>query len=120
MLVAALVFNLVILVPVIWGLSTGFAGMDAAFGPDGAARRVLTCVYGAIALASVALIALHSVAHPWAVPMTLALFGVQISYKLGTVWAVGFGNPVVITNVIVVVVQIIAIAVALRAGSLAA
>lgn len=71
-------------------------------------------------MASIALIALHSVAHPWATPMTLALFGVQISYKLATIWAVGVSNPVVMTNIVVIVVQIVAILVALRAGSLTA
>lgn len=120
MLVAALVLNLVILVPVLWGLITEAVGMDAAFGPDGVARRILTCIYGAIALASAALIALHGAAHPWAVPMTLALFGVQMIYKLGTAWVVGLRNPVVITNVVVIVVQIAAIGLAFKAGSLAA
>lgn len=120
MLIAALILNVAILAPVIWSLGIGSPGMDAAFGADTHARRILTCVYGAIALASAALIALLSVAHPWAIPMTLALFGVQISYKLATVWLVGLGNPVVVTNVVVIVVQTLAILNALRAGSLAA
>ena len=120
MLVSALVFNILILGPVVWSLGSGGAGIDSAFGPDGAARRILTCVYSAIGLASGILIALHAIGHGWAVPMTLALFGIQISYKLGTVWAVGLGNPVVITNLLVVGVQIAAIGLAAQAGSLGA
>ena len=120
MLIAALILNIAILAPVIWALSTGSPGMDAAFGPETDARRILTCVYGGIALASAALIALHSAGHPWAIPMTLALFGVQISYKLATVWVVGVSNPVVMTNILVILVQIAALLITLRAGSIAA
>lgn len=120
MLVAALSLNIAILAPVVWALGSGSPGMDVALGPKTDARLILTCVYGAIAMASIALIALHSVAHPWAIPMTLALFGVQISHKLTTIWVVGVSNPVVMTNIVVIVVQIVAILVALRAGSLTA
>lgn len=46
MLALALGLNIVILVPVLWGLAAG--QMDAAFGPDTDARRILACVYAAI------------------------------------------------------------------------
>lgn len=108
MLVAALALNIVILIPVILGLLSG--SMDVPFGPDTDARRILTCAYGAIAFVSAGLIGLHVLGHVWAVPMTLALFSVQITYKLGTVVAVGLANPVVLTNLLVVLAQIAAIA----------
>lgn len=120
MLVAALILNIAILAPLVWALSAGSAGMDAPFGPDTDARRILTCIYGAIGVISAALLALHSFGHAWAVPMTLALFAVQITYKLATVMAVGMASPVVVTNLIVVAVQVIAIAMAARAGLFAA
>lgn len=104
MLVAALGLNLLILIPVITGLTNGT--MDSAFGPDTDARRILTCVYFGIALTSAALIALNVVKHPWAVPMTFALFGVQISYKLASAVVVGVTSPVILTNLFVVVVQV--------------
>ncbi|MBY5934645.1 hypothetical protein KUV51_16680 [Tateyamaria omphalii] len=107
MLIAALCLNIAILLPVIFGLATG--GMDVAFGPDTDARRILTCVYFGIATLSVVLIGLHVGGHDWAVPMTFALFGVQIIYKLATVATVGLASPVVLTNVLVVGVQIAAI-----------
>ncbi|WP_299551865.1 hypothetical protein [uncultured Tateyamaria sp.] len=107
MLVAALGLNLIILVPVISGLMNGT--MNEAFGPDTDARRILACVYAAIALASAALITLHIGNHSWAVPMSFALFGVQITYKLATVVVVGLGSPVVLTNLVVVAVQVTAI-----------
>ncbi|KIC51880.1 hypothetical protein [Tateyamaria sp. ANG-S1] len=107
MLVAALCLNIVILGPVILGLLSG--GMDAAFGPDTDARRILTCVYIAIAAVSLGLIGLHVIGHRWAVPMTLALFSVQITYKAATALLVGLSSPVVATNLLVVAVQIGAI-----------
>ena len=75
------------------------------------ARLILTCVYGAIGVGSAGLIALHLAQHAWAVPMTVALFSVQIVYKLGTVALVGLGSPVVMTNLLVVAVQSVALVV---------
>ena len=83
--------------------------MDAAFGTDTDARRILTSVYVAIALVSVGLIAMHVVQHAWAVPMTVALFAVQITYKLTTVGLVGLGSAVVTTNLVVIAVQVVAL-----------
>ena len=104
MLVAALILNLIILVPLVFALTSGHAKMDAAFGPDSDARRILTCVYAAIGVISADLIALHLINHHWAVPMTVALFAVQLTYKLATVAAVGRASPVVVTNMVVVAV----------------
>ncbi|WP_299701851.1 hypothetical protein [uncultured Tateyamaria sp.] len=104
MLVAALGLNLVILIPVITGLMNGT--MDSAFGPDTDARRILACVYFGLAVTSAALIVLNVVNHPWAVPMTFALFGVQISYKLASAVVVGVASPVILTNLFVLIVQV--------------
>ncbi|WP_147110402.1 hypothetical protein [Tateyamaria sp. syn59] len=107
MLITALYLNIAILVPVVFGLLTGEA--DAVFGQDTTARRILTCVYISIAAVSMGLIALHLSGHKWAVPMTFALFSVQITYKLATVIAIGVASPVVLTNLAVVGLQIAAI-----------
>ena len=109
MLVALLGLNILILVPVISRM--GHGQMDPVFGPDTAARRILTCVYIGIAVTSAVLIGMHLLKLPWAEPMTLALFGVQIAYKFCTVVAVGMRNPVVASNCGVAVVQCAAIAV---------
>ena len=111
MLIAALIFNLVVLLPVLVALATAHPGMEAAFGPDTDARRILTCLYAAIAMMSAVLIALHVAQHVWAVPMTVALFAVQITYKLATVAVVGLSSPVVLTNLAVVAVHLTALAV---------
>ncbi|MEX0308884.1 MAG: hypothetical protein AB3N17_01425 [Tateyamaria sp.] len=109
MLQVGLILNVLILGPVVWALV--HSGMEGPFGPATDARRILTCVYAAIGLVSVALFALHLSLHEWAVPMTLALFAVQITYKLLTVPVVGVSNPVVATNLLVVAVQITAVAI---------
>ncbi|MEL6885885.1 MAG: hypothetical protein AAFP87_15340 [Pseudomonadota bacterium] len=115
MLIAALMLNLLILVPLVVSLVGQSTGMEAAFGQTTDARRILTCVYGAIAALSAALIWLHLASHSWAVPMTVTLFAVQITYKLATVPMVGLGSPVVMTNLLVVAVQVVVlVALALR------
>lgn len=111
MLIAALSLNLLILVPLLGSLFAERAGMEAAFGPLTDARLILTAVYLAIALVSAGLIAALLAGHPWAVPMTVALFAVQITYKLATVPLVGLHSPVVMTNLGIVAIQIAALAV---------
>ena len=49
---ASLILNVVVLVPVLWSLLAGSAGMGAAFGGDAPVRRILVAVYLAIALLS--------------------------------------------------------------------
>ena len=121
MLVGALVLNIVILAPLVWSLSARASGMDATFGAMTDARRILTCVYAAIGMVSAMLVGLHVVGHAWAVPMTFALFAVQITYKMATLFAVGITSPVVVTNLLVVAVQIGAILIySIRASSLPA
>ena len=104
LMVLALALNVIILVPVITALVRGGAAA-AVFGDATPARAILTSIYAAIALVSLGLIALHVAAAPWAVPMTVALFAVQIVYKALTVPAVGLRNPVVVVNLVVVLVQ---------------
>lgn len=120
MLVAVLVLNIIVLGPVLIGITSGSVGMDAAFGVDTVARRILASVYASIAIVSFGLIGLHVFAHPWAVQMTLALFAVQIMYKLLSARVVGVSNPVVITNLAIVLVQLVAIVLVWRAGLLSA
>lgn len=103
--VYALAFNIIILVPVVIVLLFGLSPAEKAFGPLTEGRLILTSIYIAIALVSALLIGLHQRRMDWAMPMSVALFSVQITYKLITVATVGLSNPVVITNLIVVLVQ---------------
>ncbi len=105
----ALSFNVIVLTPVVTILLLGLGPADQAFGQVTEGRQILTSIYIAIAVVSAALIAMHLMSLPWAMPMSVALFAVQITYKLITVPMVGLSNPVVITNLVVVVVQALAL-----------
>jgi hypothetical protein len=90
----------------------GTAAMDAVYGGDTPARRILACVYATIAAASLCAIVLH-----WALPLSDAprtiaavLFPVQIVYKVSTLWAVGWRNPVVKSNLAICVLLAAALA----------
>ena len=106
LMVALLCANIVILAPVIAALATGFPFDPVALGPPTPALGVLNSIYAAIAVVSAGLVALHLRRHPWAVPMTVALFVVQITYKFITLFAVGLQNPVVMANLAVMLAQI--------------
>jgi len=79
MLYASLLLNIAILVPLCAALLTGNPGMDAAFGPDTEARRILTCVSAAICVVSIAALAL-ALTGPvqMAIALAIPLFVVQI------------------------------------------
>lgn len=103
----ALAFNVIVLVPVISVLMLGLSPADQVFGPITEGRQILTSIYIAIAIVSVALIAMHLKQMAWAMPMSVALFALQITYKITTVPMVSILNPVVITNLVVVAVQLL-------------
>jgi hypothetical protein len=107
----ALAFNIVVLTPVVSVLLLGYAPAEYAFGAVTDARLILTSIYISIALVSAAIIVLHLKSIASAMPMSVALFAVQITYKLITVPMVGLSNPVVITNLVVVAVQVLALSI---------
>lgn len=107
----ALAFNVIVLVPVISVLMLGLSPADQVFGPITEGRQILTSIYIAIAIVSVALIVMHLKQMAWAMPMSVALFAVQITYKITTVPMVGILNPVVITNLVVVAVQLLVLSI---------
>ena len=109
LVIFALAFNIIVLLPVMTVLLLKLPPAEVAFGALTDGRLILTSIYMAIALVSAALIALHLMHMPWAIPMSVALFAVQITYKLITVPMVGLSNPVVITNLVVVAVQALAL-----------
>ncbi|MFT6022049.1 MAG: hypothetical protein ACI9PY_000154 [Ascidiaceihabitans sp.] len=107
MLAVALILNCVILFPLTYALITQSPGMDAAYGPDSDARRILTCLYATIGVISAyALIQLGLGARTTAVQIAMVLFPMQIIYKLATVGLVGVSSPVVLTNLVVVAVLV--------------
>ena len=93
MIILSLVLNIVVLVPVTYGIATAAPWADEAYGAANPARGIILAVYLAILLASVLLLF-----KPVAIAVA-ALLAVQITYKVMTPLTVGtFDNPVVTSN----------------------
>ena len=89
------------LLPVL--LFTGRPHMESVYGPDTPARRILACVYAAIALASAAALLARFSQPSSSLPVRVALvlFPLQIVYKLSTLPAVGWTHPVAVSNALI-------------------
>ena len=94
-IVASLVVN--VLVAGFFGLATGFSlnsilpKLDVVFGPDTPSRRILACLY--LAIAAVSAVALLVV--PLRMGIIVVLFPLQMLYKTLTVFVVAdWKNPV--------------------------
>ncbi|MBM7070265.1 hypothetical protein [Actibacterium sp. 188UL27-1] len=94
----------------------GAPSMDPVYGADSPARRILGCVYGAIALASVLALGIYAVygRDSHFVWLTTVLFSLQIVYKLLTVPVVGLSHPVPRANLAISVLHVVSLMVLLR------
>lgn len=91
LITTSLALNVLVLVPVCYGLLSSAGWTQAAYGPPSPARGIVLSVYLAILLGSLALLAKPALA------MIAALLAVQVAYKLTTPLTVGtLDNPVVI------------------------
>ena len=88
----------------------GGMAASAAYGPDTDARRILACLYGAIAAASGAAIAAQPLDPDLPVRIALVLFPLQILYKLATWPEVGWRSPVVRANVAIAALHAVSLA----------
>lgn len=95
MLRASLLINVLILVPVCFGLLVNLEWTTPVYGAPTDARAILLSVYLSILICS---IALQVVSSP---TMTASLLCVQIVYKVLTVFIVGLANPVAFCNLLV-------------------
>jgi len=96
MVLASLLTNVAVLIPVCVGLLLDAAWVADVYGGASAARGILLSVYGAILVVSAGLLFTRD-------PMLVApLLLVQVLYKLTTPFTVGsFANPVVISNLVI-------------------
>ena len=101
MLALPLIANVAVLTPLIALLLADAPRMTRVYGPDTAARRILTCLYATILIASAALLVALWADHPLATAWVQLLLTLQIVYKLGTVALVGLRNPVVLSNLVI-------------------
>ena len=67
----ALAFNIIVLVPVVGALLSELPQAEQSVGPVTDARLILTSIYIAIAIVSAGLIAMHMRRLAWAVPMSV-------------------------------------------------
>jgi len=105
-IIASLVVNVVVAgffgVVLAFGLTRILPHADAVFGPDSPSRRILSCLYLAIAIVSVVAIVLPQ----YRLPIVLVLFPLQIIYKLLTLVIVrDFRNPVPWSNLAISVLH---------------
>lgn len=93
MLLVSLCLNILVLIPVCWGLASRAKWADAAWGEQTPARGILLSIYLAILIGSVALLLIRS-------PMLATpLLAIQVLYKVTTPLTVrSFRNPVVLSN----------------------
>ncbi|RJY09488.1 hypothetical protein [Aurantiacibacter aquimixticola] len=92
MIVVSLVLNIVVLMPVAYGIATAAPWADDAYGAASPARGIVLAMYLAILVGSAALLFKPL---PAAVACLLAL---QIAYKVTTAATVSVDNPVVVSN----------------------
>jgi hypothetical protein len=101
---ASLLLNIIVLIPVCYGLLSNANGTQVSFGNPTPARSILLSVYIAILLCSIILLVKPDP------KMILALLCVQIIYKFTTPFTVGtFTNPVVISNILIAIFHCITV-----------
>ena len=100
MIFISLMINVVVLIPVCFGMLSDASWVANSYGLDSPARGILLSIYGSILLVSLGLLI-------YPVPMLVApLLLVQVVYKLTTPFTVGsFINPVVISNIFIALVH---------------
>lgn len=114
MLQVSLVLNIVVLTPLLWALSQDAAGIEQAFGPDSPARRILSSVYFAILVISLALLAALVFSKRDVVPYAGALLVMQVLYKVTTAFVLSLAYPVVMTNLLISAVHVVTLVTLLR------
>ncbi len=114
MMLASLILNVTVLIPVCCGILLNATWARDAYGPDSSARQILLAVYMAIGIMSTVLIV-----HPDP-RMVTALLLMQIIYKLATPLTVGtMKNPVVLSNLAICIVHVITLTLIWQRGMLA-
>ena len=109
MILASLITNVAVLIPVCVGLLLDASWVADVYGAATPARGILLSVYGSILVVSMGLLFKRE-------PMLVApLLLVQVLYKLTTPFTVdSFTNPVVISNIVVAVMHLTTLGLILR------
>lgn len=103
MILASLLTNVVVLIPVCSGLLMDAAWIVDGYGAATAARGILLSIYGAILVVSMGLLLFRQD------PVVVApLLLVQVIYKFSTPFTVGnLTNPVVLSNLAIAILHLV-------------
>ncbi|WKN40519.1 hypothetical protein [Tunicatimonas pelagia] len=113
MITASLLLNIIVLVPVCFGLSINSERMEKTAGVFTPARGILLSIYLTIAIASLALLFIEEV------KFVFALLSLQVVYKIMTPITVKtLKNPIVISNLLIAAFHLVTIFKISRAGVL--
>ncbi|WP_396270447.1 hypothetical protein [Ideonella sp.] len=109
MVLASLLANVLVLIPVCSGLLIDAAWIADGYGAATAARGILLSIYGAILIVSLGLLFRQD-------PVLVApLLLVQVIYKFTTPFTVGsFTNPVVLSNLVIATLHLVTLVVIYR------
>ena len=104
MLAAALIVNIIVLVPISFGLITNAKWVALEYGPKEPARGILLAIYLTILFGSGFLLLMPSPAA------TITLLSLQVAYKLLSPLTVGsFRNKVVASNLAIATFHLVAL-----------
>ena len=78
---ASLIINILVLIPVYFGLMFKISQFDRVFGPDSTARQILSCIYLAILSLSLSIYIFPKYTTEFLIP----LLSIQVFYKLMSV-----------------------------------
>jgi hypothetical protein len=107
MLTISYIANLLVLVPLLYAFAINAPAIGSVFGVETDARRILVCIYAAIAAASALGLCLLGLGKPdLALQMGVTLFALQILCKALTVVIVGPSSPVVQTNLVIAALHV--------------
>jgi hypothetical protein len=101
MLWVSMIGNLLVLVPLLAGLTFSAGRLAPVFGPDSPSRRLLACVLATVALASAA-----ALAQPHkAADIAHTLLPLQVLFSLLALPALGLRHPVALSGLFVAAVH---------------
>lgn len=113
MIIASLILNIIVLIPVCYFMLTNNFRMVRTLGEFTPARGILLSMYTTILLSSIFLLFFLDV------KFAFALFFMQIVYKLLSPFTVKtFKNPVVISNIFIAVFHLVTIYMMIQTGRL--
>jgi hypothetical protein len=96
---ASLIVNIVVLVPIVFGMFADLSFIDRVWGVSTESRGILASIYFALLVLSLILIVRPIVVF------VVPLLTIQVIYKLTTPFVVGLFHPVVLSNIAIAVLH---------------